>query len=66
MKKIKLFLPMLIVAIMMTGCGWFDRKMASVSGNLSEVCHDGVLYLQGTSGLTVKLNQDGSVVTCTK
>ena len=65
MRKFKLFLVMTLAITMLSGCGWFDRKMAAVSGNLSEVCHDGVMYLQGTSGLTAKLDKNtGGIVTC--
>jgi len=38
--------------------------MAKVTGAPSDVCHDGVVYSQFTSGVSVKLHQDGSIVTC--
>lgn len=53
-----------LLALTMTGCGWLDRKVASVTGGASEACVDGVLYLQFTSGATVKYNRNGTVALC--
>ena len=55
-----------VVALLATlsGCGAFDRTVSSITGNGSEVCHDGVVYLQFTSGVSVKYNVDGKVVAC--
>lgn len=47
----------------LTGCGAWDRSVAQVTG-VAESCHAGVVYLQFTSGVTVKYSQDGKVVTC--
>lgn len=44
-------------------CGFFERKIAGYTGS-SEMCIDGVLYLQFTSGASVKYNKDGRVATC--
>lgn len=54
------------VVLSMSGCGAIDRGMANLTGDGSETCHDGVLYLQFTSGVSVKYNQDGSLATCPK
>lgn len=49
---------------MLTGCGWFDRKLAAVTGGATKTCVDGVLYLQFTSGATVAYTPDSKVKTC--
>lgn len=57
-----------IILVLLTtsiiGCGWIDRKAASITGNASKACVDGVQYLQFTSGVTVQYNTDGSVKLC--
>ena len=63
MKKL---IIILIGAFALVGCGQLDRSMAKFTGNASETCHDGVIYLQFTSGATVKYNQDGTIATCKK
>jgi hypothetical protein len=50
--------------LFLTGCGALDRFSAHITGDASEVCHDGVLYLQFTSGASVKYNTDGTMATC--
>ena len=50
--------------LLFTGCGAIDRSMANITGNASEVCHDGVTYLQFTSGTSVKYDRNGSISTC--
>lgn len=60
---------LLVVALgvlLLSGCGKFDRQLASLTGDATETCHDGVIYLQFTSGATVKYNQDGTIATCKK
>lgn len=47
-----------------TGCGRLDRGIAGWTGKGAETCVDGVLYLQFTSGVTVKYKPDGTVATC--
>lgn len=63
MKKIAFILAM---GILFSGCGYVDREISKVSGKGSEVCQDGVMYLQFTSGATVKYEQNGSIATCNK
>lgn len=53
-----------LLALTMTGCGWMDRKIASIGGRAAETCIDGVVYLQFTSGATVKYNTDGTIALC--
>lgn len=59
MKKILI----LVAALSLAGCGGFARVDANYTGS-SEICVDGVKYLQFVSGASVKYNPDGTVVTC--
>lgn len=54
----------LVLSMMLAGCGALDREVASWTGNGSETCVDGVVYLQFTSGVTVKYLPDGRIATC--
>lgn len=51
------------VALAIAGCGNFERGVAKFKGH-SQQCVDGVVYLQFSSGATVKYRPDGSVWTC--
>lgn len=53
-----------LLVLSVSGCGSFDRTVASVTGGATATCVDGVVYLQFTSGATVAYNQDGTVKTC--
>lgn len=57
-------LTILVLAISVTSCGWFDRKIVANLTGSSEVCVSGVAYLQFPSGASVKYNRDGKVVSC--
>lgn len=50
--------------LMLSGCGYFDKVAAHYTGNGSEVCQGGVIYLQFTSGVSVKYTPDGKIATC--
>lgn len=52
-----------LAALALTGCGWFDRKVASFTG-YSKVCVEGVTYLQFSSGSTPQYAIDGKLVAC--
>ena len=56
----------LLIALALTGCGWFDRKVASLTGGATKTCVDGVEYLQFTSGASVAYTPDGKIKTCPK
>lgn len=56
-------IAVVLVSLTLSGCGWFDRKMASFTG-YSKVCVEGVTYLQFTSGVTPQLTSDGKLVSC--
>lgn len=52
------------LALALTGCGWFERKVtANVTGH-AVACIEGVRYLQFPSGVTVQYDRDGKVRTC--
>lgn len=48
----------------LSGCGAVDRAVSKFTGKGSEVCQDGVVYLQFTSGTSVKYDKFGKIVTC--
>jgi hypothetical protein len=52
-----------IATATLSGCGWFDRQIASATG-VSKSCVDGVEYLQFSSGASVAYTTDGKVKTC--
>lgn len=54
---------MLLIGLL-GGCGSIDRSIAKFTGKGSETCQDGVIYLQFTSGVSVKYNKNGSIATC--
>lgn len=49
---------LILLALSLSGCGKFDRMLAAWTGDATETCHDGVTYLQFTSGATVKYTYD--------
>lgn len=59
----KYFLTAMII-LSLTGCGKADQLYAHYTGDASETCHDGVMYLQFTSGASVKYTRDGKIATC--
>ena len=60
----KTTLLILVAALSLTACGQVDKVVAKVTGGGVEVCQDGVVYLQFTSGVTVKYTPDGKIATC--
>ncbi len=61
-------LILMLAVVALSGCGRFDRFMAGLTGDATETCVDGVMYLQFTSGATVKYTVDQfgnySIVQC--
>ena len=57
----KLFALTTLLAL--TACGNMERATARWTG-YSEICVDGVTYIQFTSGATVKVDQEGKPVPC--
>lgn len=60
----KIFGLILMVGIL-SGCGQVQRGVAVATG-YSNVCVNGVNYLQFPSGATVQLDQNGRPVSCQK
>lgn len=57
-------LATLAVLVLLSGCGWFERKVtANITGH-AVTCIEGVRYLQFPSGVTVQYDRDGRVRTC--
>lgn len=56
-------LTMLVATLALTGCGAWDRGVAQITG-VAESCYAGVVYLQFTSGVTVKYDKSGKIITC--
>jgi len=54
----------LAMVMLFTGCGYIDRGVATVTGGGAEACVDNVIYLQFTSGVSVKYDTNGSIATC--
>ena len=63
MKKTSLIVAV-VASFALSGCGWADRVAVFTTGTASEVCQDGVLYLQFTSGVSVKYLPTGDVAQC--
>ncbi len=55
---------LVLLAITLSGCGWFERKAASVTGGGFSTCFEDVKYVQFTSGASVAYNADGTIKTC--
>lgn len=53
-----------VAAVMLTGCGWFDRYVVANATGYSKACVEGVVYLQFPSGATPQYNVDGSLKGC--
>ena len=65
LNKTALRLTVLLTALLcVTGCGKIDRTLAGWTGDASEVCVDGVLYLQFTSGVSVAYDASGNIKRC--
>lgn len=57
-------LTLIAFVLGLAGCGYVDRQCSGITGNASETCVDGVVYLQFTSGAAVKVGRDGLPVSC--
>jgi hypothetical protein len=55
---------LLLLALALTGCGWFDRKVTANLTGYSTSCIEGVRYLQFPSGVTVQYERDGRPKAC--
>ena len=61
--KVYMLVAATFAALSITGCGRIDRAVASLQGS-AESCVSGVVYLQFTSGVTVKYLPNGKIATC--
>ena len=64
MNKTVKIITALAVVVALSGCGWFDRNVAAVTGVATKTCVDGVSYLQFTSGATLQVDTMGKPVGC--
>jgi hypothetical protein len=58
MKKIITIASVIAFSLSTTACGYVDRMKAHYTGDASETCHDGIVYLQFTSGASVKIDRN--------
>lgn len=54
----------LAAILLLSGCGKIDQISAHYTGAPAETCYKGVVYLQFTSGASVKYTPDGKIATC--
>lgn len=54
---------LICLIVLLTGCGAAEKTGAWLSG-YTEICVNGVLYYQFTSGASVAHNTDGTVRLC--
>ena len=50
--------------LMLSGCGWYERKVVANITGYTKICVEGVNYLQFSSGATPQVNLDGRPVAC--
>jgi hypothetical protein len=60
--KYLILLLLVILFVSFSSCGSCSKWNAEMTGH-SEVVIDGVVYLQFSSGVTVKYNTDGTICT---
>jgi hypothetical protein len=53
-----------LMILCLTSCGWINRQYSAVTGDVVEICHQGVLYGQFISGASVLYDQSGKVLRC--
>lgn len=56
MKKI-FVVAVAVATLSLTGCGYINRAVSGYTGSATESCHDGIVYLQWTTGSTVKIDK---------
>jgi uncharacterized lipoprotein len=59
----KIVLALLAVSVL-SGCGWYDRKIVANVTGYSKICVEGVTYLQFPSGVSPQVNLEGRPVAC--
>ena len=63
MKRLYTATAIIFIALGLAACGSVSREVAHYTGH-SEMCVDGVKYIQFSSGASVKYDAQGHVVTC--
>ncbi len=63
MKQMKTML-LLTCVLILPGCGAIDRFFASITGDGTPTCWEGVMYVQFTSGASVAYNKNGTIMNC--
>ncbi|TFZ04673.1 hypothetical protein [Ramlibacter rhizophilus] len=53
-----------LASVLVSGCGWFERKFTANLTGYAVSCVDGVAYLQFPSGVTVQYDRSGRIKTC--
>lgn len=54
----------LIVPLLLTGCGSCQRTWTGVTGEFTSKCFKGVEYVQSDSGIAVAVDRDGKPLAC--
>ena len=57
-------LGLVFLLLSLSACGAVDRLLANWTGDASEVCMNGVLYYQFTSGSALAVDQSGKPIKC--
>ena len=47
---------LVLLVVLLSGCGVFERSAASITGGGYSTCYEGVTYVQFTSGASVAYN----------
>jgi outer membrane lipopolysaccharide assembly protein LptE/RlpB len=53
-----------VAVLMLSGCGWYERKVVANITGYTKICVEGVTYLQFSSGATPQVNLEGLPVAC--
>lgn len=55
---------LIVCLLLLSGCGELKKAASAMTGEPSEYCYHGVVYLQFPSGATHAVNQAGLPLTC--
>lgn len=54
----------IVVLLFLLGCGGCQREFTNFTGNLTEKCHKGIVYVQSDSGIALLVTHEGKPVVC--
>jgi len=57
-------MKVIILLLITSSCGWYDRQKSNLLGSATVICHEGVSYLQFPSGATVQYDTNGKIKGC--